>query len=654
MNFVKIGAKIVFGIVFIVLLSIGIFIFHTILQIQNESYDFKTFKVPLTSHIYDRNGKLIAKVFEENRIYAKYEEIPPRLIEALVAIEDTSFFEHDGINIDAIFRAIVKDIKTRSLKEGASTLTQQLIKNTMLTREKSLKRKFKEAVLSYEIEYRLSKEEILERYLNYMFFGHGYYGIKTASQGYFHKDLDELNLKEIAILVGLPKAPSTYDPTRRLDLSLSRANRVLNRMYNLGWISKDEYEKYVDFIPEIFDDTLTQNVAPYVVDEVLRQALAMGIEDIKTGGYNIYLNIDLNIQDMAQNSIKLAYDEIVKRDKDIDLEQINGAMVVVEPDSGAVVALVGGVDYEKSNFNRATMSNRQPGSSFKPFLYQIALNLGYSPMSKVADISRVFDLDEKDATGKNKKWKPKNVGGNFQGMVTLKDALTRSRNLATLNLMLDIGLDVVYPKILEFGFDEGIPQDLSISLGSFGISPYRYSELYTILSNYGAKRSLVLIKSIEKDGVVREFESVKTKYFEPEQAYLLIDMMKNVVENGTGRNARVAGYQVAGKTGTSNKSIDAWFVGFTPNIQAIAWFGNDNNTPMKYTEGGARTAAPAVGYFLREYVKKYPTKKVFWKPPLVKQGIYNDKLEYFTDKSPLPRQDSIDSITNTQDEELMW
>ncbi|QYH11329.1 penicillin-binding protein 1A [Campylobacter jejuni] len=622
---------------FFTLLFIAGFIYVAYLftSADTEGYTFKEYKPPLTTQIYDRNGKLVANIFEQHRFYASYEELPPRLIEALVAIEDTSFFEHNGVNIDAIFRAAVKIIKSGGkTMEGASTLTQQFIKNTELTPERTIMRKIREALLAYKMETILTKEQILERYLNFIFFGHGYYGVKTAASGYFHKNLNELSLKEIAMLVGMPKAPSSYDPTKHLDLSISRANNVISRMYSLGWISKADYDIAIKEIPQVYDDTLTQNAAPYVVDEVIKQ-LSPSIKDLKTGGYKIILNIDLDVQNMAQNALKFGYNEIVKRDKDANLSTLNGAMVVVNHQSGDVLALVGGVDYEKSNYNRATQSMRQPGSSFKPFVYQVAINLGYSPMSEIADISRIFE----GGAGNNEDWKPKNEGDKFLGLITLKEALTRSRNLATINLALDMGLDVLYSKLMEFGFKD-IPPNLSIVLGSFGISPLEYSKFYTMFGNYGAIKNPQIIRQVQdKTGkIIMEFNSNERKVSDEAQIFLVLDMMRNVVEKGTGRHARVKDIEIAGKTGTTNKSVDAWFCGFTPEIEAIIWYGNDNNKPMRYTEGGARTAAPVFREFLTQYIEKFPdTTRKFSIPDGVYRGNYKGESAYYTTKSPLPK-----------------
>lgn len=626
--------KYIFSFFILIFVAGVIYVTYLFTLADDKGYTFKEYKPPLTTQIYDRNGKLVANLFEQHRFYANYNELPPRLIEALVAIEDTSFFEHDGVNIDAIFRAILKMIKSGGkTMEGASTLTQQFIKNTELTPEKTLERKIREALLAYKMETILTKEQILERYLNFIFFGHGYYGVKTAAQGYFHKNLNELSLKEMAMLVGMPKAPSSFDPTKHLDLSISRANNVIARMYSLGWISKAEYDEAIKELPKVYDDTLTQNVAPYVVDEVIKQ-LSPSIPDLKTGGYTITLNIDLDVQEMAQNALQFGYDEIIKRDKDANLSTLNGAMVVVNHQNGDVLALVGGVDYEKSNYNRATQSMRQPGSSFKPFVYQVAINLGYSPMSEVADISRIFE----GGAGNNEDWKPKNYGGNFQGIITLKQALTASRNLATINLALDIGIDVIYSKLSQMGFNN-INPDLSIVLGSFGISPLEFSKFYTMFGNYGTIKEPQIIKQVQKNGeVIMQFDSNETKISDEGQAFLVLDMMRNVVEHGTGRNARVPGIEIAGKTGTTNKSIDAWFCGITPEIEALIWFGNDNNKPMKATEGGARTAAPVFREFLTQYLEKFPdTTRKFSIPSGVRRGLYKGKSEFYTSKSPFPK-----------------
>ncbi|WP_172129630.1 transglycosylase domain-containing protein [Campylobacter sp. RM16192] len=633
---------------FIIFISSGAAFIYLYSQIQPDISGIIEYKPKLTTQIYDKNGNLIANLFEENRIYANYDEIPFRVIEALVAIEDTSFFEHGGVNPEAITRAIIKDIKAGKLVEGASTITQQLVKNMILTREKKFTRKIQEMIVAMKLEKELTKEQILERYLNQVYLGHGYYGIKAAAKGYFRKELNELTMKEIAILVGLPKAPSAYDPTKHLDLSLGRANNVIWRMNMLGWINEDEYKKAIAEQPVVYDDTLTQNVSPYVVDEVIKEASKI-FSDIRVGGYTIETNIDLKVQKMAEDALKFGYSEILKRDKDANASVLNGAIVVTAPKSGEILALVGGVDYAKSSYNRATQSMRQPGSSFKPFIYQIALDLGYSPMSKVADISRVF------SSGNEQDWKPKNYSGGFQGYITLKNALRQSRNLATINLLNEIGLDTTYKFISDMEF-KNISKDLSMALGSFGISPLEFAKFYSMFPNSGEIVEPQLIrKIINPQNLETVFEPRRIQATQPEQAYLMVDILKTVVNSGTGQNARVKGIQIAGKTGTTNNNIDAWFCGFTPEVEVVIWYGNDNNTPMRKIEGGGRTAAPVFKAFIEEYIKEFPeTKRNFIEPEGIFHTMYEGKDELYTKTSPLPKQDAQDNLIKQDNEGMIF
>jgi penicillin-binding protein 1A len=603
------------------------------------------YKPTLTTKIYDRNGELIANVFnKQHRVYANFEEIPPRLIEALLAIEDTTFFEHPGINIDAIFRAIIKDIKAQKLVEGASTITQQLVKNRLLTREKKISRKLKEVLYSLKIERELSKEEILERYLNEVYLGHGYYGIKTAADGYFHKNLDRLSLKEMAILVGLPKAPSYYSPTKNYELALGRANRVVSRMHHLGWIDDVTYAEASAERPMVFDDTLTKNRAPYIVDEVLRQ-LGSEFEDIKGGGYEIMTTIDLKLQNAAKEGLKHAYDlalERAKNDEDFNATKLNGALVSIDPKSGDVLALVGGVDYTQSSYNRATQGLRQPGSAFKPFLFQVALDLGYSGATELIDVARTYEYEK---NGETQKWQPKNYEKNYKGLITLREAMVHSRNLATINLVTDVGLSSMLAEMKRYGIKD-LPHDLSLSLGSISLSPLALSKYYTSFANGGIQVEPRMVRSVSNSyGARIDYESEARYITTPEQAYLMTTILRDVVTRGTGRRASVRGIEIAGKTGTTNKSMDAWFVGYSPSVETVVWFGNDDNTPMRKKETGGRVAGPAFRYYYEKLLKLYPqTKRVFEKPEDVIVTQFQGRKEYFTEisKPPLIERESED------------
>lgn len=627
--------RVFFGFCVLCVVAISVVFGYLYKTTEYDSNKIIDYKPLLTTQIYDRNGDLIANVFDgENRVYVKYDDIPGRIIEALVAIEDTSFFEHEGINYEAISRAIIKDVKSMKMKEGASTLTQQLVKNLILTNEKTLNRKVKEMIISLKLENTLTKEQILERYLNHVYFGHGYNGIKTASLGYFRKNLNELDLKEIAILVGIPKSPNAYNPTKNLEASLSRANRVVARMYELGWINKGEYDRAMNEIPIIYNDSLTQNRAPYVTDEVIKEAERF-LPDFKTAGYKIYTSIDLKVQDMAQNAVVFGYNEILKRNKDANASIVNGAMSVTIPQTGEILALVGGVDYSKSNFNRATQSLRQPGSSFKSFIYQIALDEGLSPASELEDVAREYN------DGSNKVWKPKNAGKKYVGAVSMREALVWSRNLAAINLMYNLGVKKVADKLNEYGLK--VPAVLSTAIGSFGISPLEYARFYSVFPSGGVATTPKFInKAVAFDGREIYFEAEQKQIFAPEQVYLMVDMMKDVVRRGTGVRAQVKGIEIAGKTGTSNDSKDAWFCGYTPELLVLTWFGNDDYKPMKGVEGGGRTSAPVFAKFLSEYLKEFPeTKKTFSKPSGVFSQRYKGKDELYTQTSPIPIEEDI-------------
>lgn len=636
--------KYIFGIFIILGLLIFGWLYNLYDEIKHDIDIVVNYTPKQSTQFFDKDGKLIANTFkEENREYVKYDDIPARIIEGLVAIEDTQFFEHHGINPDAISRAIIKDIQAGGFVEGASTLTQQLIKMLILTREKKLIRKVKEALLAIRLESVLTKEEILERYLNHVYFGHGYYGIKTAAKGYFNKDLYELSLKEMAILVGLPRAPSFYDPTKNLKISLARANQVITRLNTLGWINNEQFESSMKETPVIYNQTLTKNKAPFAVDYAI-SLLINDIPDILSGGYKVYLTIDLDAQEIAQDALKVSYDEALKRDLDLRkgekkpddsyVKELNGALISMESSTGKILALSGGIDYNQSMFNRAFQSKRQAGSAIKPFLYQAALNSGYNPASQLIDISRTYNYT---VGGEQKKWQPKNYGGNFEGIVSLRDSLTQSRNLSTLNLVTDVGISTVTKELKSYGFKD-VQDNLSITLGSMSVSLVEFSEAYSIFSNNGTQVKPYIIEQIvNQSGESLTFEPQTKQLVKPEQTYLITSILNDVVTKGTGKSAQVPGIELAGKTGTTNDNIDAWFCGYSPSIQTIIWFGKDNNTPMRKSETGGKIAAPVFSYFFKKYLEIHPEiTRNFTMPENVYTANINGRNEFYTDMSPLP------------------
>ncbi|OCL83581.1 penicillin-binding protein 1A [Arcobacter porcinus] len=668
--------KIVFVLSIVFGIAIFIYLYDLYQDIKDDIDKIVNYNPKLSSQFYDKNGKLLANTFkDENREYVNYDDIPARVIEGLVAIEDTQFFEHFGINPDAISRAMIKNIKSGGYSEGASTITQQLVKILVLTREKKIMRKVKEALLSVRLESLLTKEEILERYLNQVYFGHGYYGIKTAAKGYFNKNLYELSLKEIAILVGLPRAPSFYDPTRNLQVSLTRANQVISRMHTLGWINEEQYNEALSESPQIFNQTLTQNIAPWAIDYAVYE-LSKDFPDILYGGYKVYLTIDLDAQNIAQTALKNSYNLAVSRNQayikeleekdwiknppegenihyiedEVLQKELNGSLLSMENHTGKILAIIGGVDYNKSVFHRAFQSKRQVGSAIKPFFYQTALNEGYNPATLLFDISRTYTYK---VDGVEKRWSPRNYGENFRGVVSLRDSLVSSRNLSTLNLVTDVGVGKVTNDLIRYGFKD-IVNDLSITLGSMAVNLVEFSSAFSIFSNLGTQvKPYIVEKVVDRNNQSTNYEPSYLEQNPKEQAYLISSILQDAVKSGTGRRSRVAGIELAGKTGTTNDNMDAWFCGYSPSIQTLVWFGNDNNTPMRKTETGSTLASPAFAYFYKNYLELNPQiEREFSKPEGVFTANFKDRLEFYTKTSPLPDADTQIILDNSNQNEL--
>ncbi|GAA8381957.1 transglycosylase domain-containing protein [Helicobacter pylori] len=656
--------KIFYGFMVLVLIIIGllaVLVAQVWVTTDKDIAKIKDYRPSVASQILDRKGRLIANIYDkEFRFYARFEEIPPRFVESLLAVEDTLFFEHGGINLDAVMRAMIKNAKSGRYTEGGSTLTQQLVKNMVLTREKTLTRKLKEAIISIRIEKVLSKEEILERYLNQTFFGHGYYGVKTASLGYFKKPLDKLTLKEITMLVALPRAPSFYDPTKNLEFSLSRANDILRRLYSLGWISSNELKSALNEVPIVYNQTSTQNIAPYVVDEVLKQLDQL--DGLKTQGYTIKLTIDLDYQRLALESLRFGHQKILEKiakekpktnASDEDEDNLNASMIVTETSTGKILALVGGIDYKKSAFNRATQAKRQFGSAIKPFVYQIAFDNGYSTTFKIPDTARNFENGNYSKnSAQNHAWHPSNYTRKFLGLVTLQEALSHSLNLATINLSDQLGFEKIYQSLSDMGF-KNLPKDLSIVLGSFAISPIDAAEKYSLFSNYGTMLKPMLIESItNQQNEVKTFMPIETKKItSKEQAFLTLSALMDAVENGTGSLARIKGLEIAGKSGTSNNNVDAWFIGFTPTLQSVIWFGRDDNTPIGKGATGGVVSAPVYSYFMRNILAIEPSlKRKFDVPKGLRKEIV-DKIPYYSSPNsitPTPKR------TDDSEERLLF
>ena len=699
------------------LLFVGLSVFAVLWAYSNKIPDYKflkNYKPPVSSKVYSGNGELVADFSKEKRIFVPYNSMPQNVINSFLSAEDKNFFSHPGVDAKGVLRAVVNNISNIILSkrlEGASTITQQVAKNFLLTNEVSFNRKIKEAILAFRIERALSKERILELYLNQIYLGSGAYGVAAASLEYFDKSIKDLNYAEAALLAALPKAPSKYNPYRNIKLSIFRRNLVLKNLLDNKYIDLKLYQKlqnekiYLNKSKKVFLED-----AQYYIEDVRKNVIdTFTYDKVYKQGFNINTPINLELQKIATQTLRnglISYDKrkgwrgaltnkkysknwndnlkkfnlensinwelaIIKKlnkfsaeietEKNINgkiefkdiswtkkefnklfnvgdiiyvkkikgkiyslkqLPLINGGIVVMDPYTGRVLALSGGFSFKKSEFNRATQALRQPGSAFKPFVYALALENNYTPSSIILDAPLV--LDQGDDL---KMWKPENYGKKFYGPSTLRIGLEKSRNLMTVRIAQDLGLT----KIVNFSKNLGIydnPEELlSISLGSAETTLLKLTSAYSTFINGGKLVDPILIDRIQdSEGktifnnderkcincdqisyLSQDYPSLENDYkqvFSPQTAYQMTSILEGVVKRGTGKKLKDLKLNIAGKTGTTNKNTDTWFIGFTSNLLIGVYVGSDNPTPLGRYETGSKTALPIFKDFIKKTVKK--------------------------------------------------
>ncbi|NCO23604.1 MAG: hypothetical protein COZ07_04355 [Candidatus Infernicultor aquiphilus] len=569
----------------------------------SEMVQENNFLDAINSKVYDINGKIITEFFQENRNPVKLSEIPPALINAFIAIEDSEFYKHKGISFRGILRgALWENFKNTILSpkegkpQGGSTITQQLAINIFLNREISLNRKIKDILLALQIERNFTKDEILEMYLNEIYFGHGAYGVQAAAQMYFNKSVQDLNLAECALLAGLPRGPSYYSPILNPEVSLNRRNIILNRMFKLGYISKEEMEKTKQNPIKLdYNNKRDKITAPYFSTFILSQLLEeYGANIVYKGGLKIYTTLDLEMQNFAEKALQESVYE--------------GAIIAIEPQTGYIKAMVGGKDFEKSKFNRATQAYRQPGSAFKPFIYLTALDNGFTPSNIIEDSPVTFENG----------WSPKNYEKEFRGPVTLREAFELSINVVGVKLLEQVGVNKVINYAHKAGIKSELRSDLSLALGTSEITPLEIASAYATIANLGVRVDPIIsiIRIEDYNGkIIKENIPQKKKLFKEETCYVLIKMMEGVIERGTGLSAQI-GRPAAGKTGTTNDFVDAWFIGFTPDLVTAVYIGNDDRKPLGNKMTGGVVAAPVWAKFMKSALKNND-KKDFLQPDKV-------------------------------------
>ncbi|MCG0274538.1 MAG: penicillin-binding protein 1A [Thermosediminibacteraceae bacterium] len=595
-----------FFLLFTLLLSSGVALGLFVYYVKDTPpFDPQKLKPSETSIVYDAKGNVIAELHGgQNRIPVALEEIPEHLKQAFIAIEDQYFYKHKGINLRSLIGALWTDLISREYRRGASTITQQLVKNAFLTHEKTLKRKAQEAWLAIQIERHYTKDQILEFYLNQIYFGHSAYGVEAAAQTYFGKSVKDLSLAESAMLAGITKGPSIYSPYINFEKAKERQAVVLNEMVEMGFITKEEAEKAKKEEIKLIglENAKADYKAPYFTDFVVTQLAeefqrelglteAEAYEKIYNGGLKIYTTVDLEIQEAAEKALANPKNyPYTKNDKN-GIPQPQAAAVVIDPHTGHIKALVGGREhYKRLGLNRASQSFRQPGSAFKPIVvYTAAIDTGYTAATVVDDSPVTYGS-----------WSPQNYTRDFKGLTTIRKAIADSVNVVAVKVLENIGVDRGIEYAQKLGIKnlvlEGRKNDrqLSIALGGLtkGVSPLELAAAYGTLANQGIYvEPVAILKVVDKNGrTLLEHNSNRWTAVSPQVAFIMTDMMRSVITEGTAKRLADLPFPVAGKTGTTSDNKDVWFVGYTPHLVAAVWMGHDEPTPMKGVAGGYQPA----------------------------------------------------------------
>ncbi len=741
---------------FLVLMILGLIVllaamggYQYISQDLPKINSLRDYRPPIITTVYAEDGRKIAEFFKERRIVIPLVEVPPLLVNAFVAAEDSRFFQHQGVDPFSILRAALKNLEAGTIKQGGSTITQQVTRSFLLTPERSYIRKIKEVILSYRIEMAFTKEEILFLYLNQIYLGHGAYGVQAAAENYFGKSVKDLSLAECAVLAGLPQAPTRYSPFRHPEQARARQMYVLSRMVEEGFISREQADEALlvklDIKPR---RNLYGEQVPYYTEHVRRYVEGKyGVEALYNQGLQIQTAVNIDFQKMAEQEVNRGLQDLDKRQgfrgplrslaaseieaflreqvaelesaplhpgritqavvvqvndqaktvgvrigndagvialadmnwarkpnpdvapydaklrqpsaalkagdlilvkikdsrKDprepwrVALEQeplVQGALLSLETETGLVKAMVGGRDFSENQFNRAIQSRRQPGSSFKPIIYAAALDRKfsdpkkfYTPATVIIDSAVVFEDRVRDQS-----WKPKNYKEIFYGPTLMREALAQSRNVVTVKILQDIGIDYTIDYARKLGITADLTRTLSLALGASGVSLFELTRAYSVFANQGfLVEPVFVLKILDRDGkALEEAVSERRKAIEKDTAFIMTNLMESVVQHGTGQRIKALGRPAAGKTGTTNDMYDAWYIGYTPEYITGVWVGFDTEAPLGKTETGAVAAIPIWLGFMQQVLAD-ETVKAFHTP----EGVIFAKIDAETGLLPV-------------------
>jgi 1A family penicillin-binding protein len=586
------------GAVFALLFVIGIWALLSGLPGREELRQLG--EMPQATTLYDIDNRPVFTIFKEYRIEVPISQVSPHLRRAIVAFEDQRFAQHGGIDVIRIMGAIWADVREGRKAQGGSTITQQLARQSFLTREKRLWRKFREIALARRIERMYSKEEILELYLNKVYFGDGLHGAEAAARGYFGKSASDLDLAEAALLAGLVNAPSVNAPTVSMPRALARRGLVLNTMRQQGIITEEAFERASKEKINLVDTLRREEPLGQYFKEEVRQQLVkqFGWERLSEGGLKVYTTIDPAMQRAAEANVAKSIQEIELRRARRKLaptgDQLEAALVAMDPTTGEVRAMVGGRDFKTSRFNRATQALRQPGSAFKPFVYASALEAGYSPASLVTRLDEPIDTLQGA-------WIPEDEHSEGSVM-TVRTALRTSSNRAAVRMLEEVGIAKTVAQAKKMGIGN-VPSVPSLALGSGEVTLMAMTSAYATFADQGLLRPAVFIRRVEDANGTVLFESkpAAEEVMSPRTAYLMTSMLADVVNYGTAYKARQEGftYPAAGKTGTTNDYVDAWFVGFTPHLVTGVWVGFDKPRTIIANGFAGELAVPMWARFMK-------------------------------------------------------
>ncbi len=557
-----------------------------------------------TSYIYDIKGRILTNLHgEANREIVALEQISPELKRAVLAIEDSRFYEHQGINFYSIGRAVLANYRSGGVSEGASTITMQLVKNLFLTKDRTLTRKLAEAILAIRVEQIFTKDEILEMYLNNIYWGHNNYGVQTAAETYFNKNASDLTTAEAAMMAGLIQAPEQYSPFINYKATKARQAAVINRLGTVGWITREEVESAKKEPLLVAKPTAWQkSKLPFITEAVIAELEErFGKELVQKGGLRVQTTIDINFQKMAEDSVKNSYQRL--RRQGVRADQI--ALAAVDPRTHFIKALVGGINHDDSQFNRAVQSRRQPGSSFKPFAYYAAFASGkYTPFTTIEDTPVRYRVP-------SGWYKPQNYGGkkDFKGTMSVRDSLIQSRNIPAVKIGKAVGLEKIVEICRALGIKSPLQPVISLPLGSIGVTPLEMAGAYATLASNGwhSEPTMILQVTDSRGNILLNNKPTPQKLLDPWAAANVTSILKGVITEGTGKGANI-GRPAAGKTGTTSSERDVWFVGYVPQLATAVWIGNDDYKTLGKGVTGGSHAAPVWRSFMLEALKNEPVQ----------------------------------------------